>query len=122
MRVAYTYDIHPWDEWVFDAGARVQIRFRNNKLEKCFGSYKLACRTWGEEVAKRYIQRINLIQTTKNITEVCNLPGLKCHPLKGDRQGEYAVKLTGFWRLIFTLQGELLEIAMIEEVSKHYDD
>jgi proteic killer suppression protein len=100
----------------------VQIRFRNNKLEKCFGSYKLACRNWGDDVARRYIQRIGLIQEAKDIAEVCNLPGLKCHPLKGDRQGEYAIKLTGFYRLIFTLQGEQLEIVMLEEVSKHYDD
>ena len=30
--------------------------------------------------------------------------------------------LDGLHRLIFTLEGERLEIAMIEEVSKHYDD
>ena len=100
----------------------MQIGFRTNKLENCFASYKLARRTWGDEVARRYIQRIGLIQAAKDIAEVCKLPGLKCHPLKGDRQGEYAARLTGFWRLIFTLQGEQLEIAMIEEVSKHYDD
>ncbi len=100
----------------------MQIRFRTNKLENCFASYKLACRTWDNEVARRYIQRIGLMQAAKDIAEVRKLPGLKCHPLKGNRQGEYAARLTGFWRLIFTLQGEQLEIAMIEEVSKHYDD
>ena len=107
---------------VFEDGARVQIRFRNNKLETCFASYKQACRTWDDVVARKYIQRIGLIQTVKDLKELCALPGLKCHPLKGDRQGEYAISLTGFWRLIFTLQGEQLEIAMLEEVSKHYDD
>lgn len=122
MRMAYTDDMHPWAEWVLDAGARVQIRFRNKKLEKCFGSHKLACRTWDDPVARRYIQRIGLIQEVKDLNELCGLPGLKCHPLKGDRQGEYAISLTGFWRLIFTLRGEQLEIAMLEEVSKHYDD
>lgn len=100
----------------------MQIRFRTNKLEKCFACYKTACRTWDNDVARRYIQRIGLIQEAKDIEEVCKLPGLKCHPLKGDRRGEFAVRLTGFWRLIFTLQGEQLEIAMMEEVSKHYDD
>jgi proteic killer suppression protein len=42
--------------------------------------------------------------------------------LKGDRSGEWAVKLTGFYRLIFTLEGKRLQIALIEEVSKHYGD
>ena len=100
----------------------MQIQFRNNKLEKCFASYKQAARAWGDVVARKYIQRVGMIQEVKDLNELCGLPGLKCHPLKGDRQGEYSIKLTGFWRLIFTLQGAQLEIAMIEEVSKHYDD
>jgi proteic killer suppression protein len=50
------------------------------------------------------------------------LPGLNGHPLKGSRKGEHAISLTGFYRLIFTLQGEQLEIVMLEEVSKHYGD
>jgi len=44
------------------------------------------------------------------------------HPLKGNRHGQFAVSLTGFYRLIFTLHGDALEIANIEQVSKHYDD
>jgi proteic killer suppression protein len=47
---------------------------------------------------------------------------LRCHPLKGDQSGQYAVNITGFYRLIFSLEGETLEIARIKEVSKHYDD
>jgi len=50
------------------------------------------------------------------------LPGLRCHPLRGDREGQWAIKLTGNYRMIFTLRGDKMEIARIEEVSKHYDD
>ena len=50
------------------------------------------------------------------------LPGLRCHPLKGNRTGQYAVNITGFYRLIFSLKGEMLEIVRIDEVSKHYGD
>jgi proteic killer suppression protein len=82
----------------------------------------VAIQEFGPDVAKRYIQRINIIKHTKNIDELKKLPGLRCHPLKGNRAGQWAVKLTGFYRLIFTLEGETLDIARIEEVSKHYDD
>ena len=54
--------------------------------------------------------------------ELNRLPGLYYHPLKGRRKGQHAVSLTDFWRLIFTLHGEQLEIVQIEEVSKHYGD
>jgi proteic killer suppression protein len=29
------------------------------------------------------------------------LPGLSCHPLKGDRQGTWAVSVSGNWRVTF---------------------
>ena len=103
-------------------GCLVEVAFRTRKLEREYQAYANAVKTYGEQVARKYIQRINILKRAHDIDELINLPGLRCHPLKGDRQGQYAVKLTGFYRLIFTLQGSALEIAHIEEVSKHYGD
>jgi len=60
------------------------------------------------------------MKQVKDIGELMNLPGLRCHALKGKRLGQYSINLTGFYRLIFTLRGKHLDIAQIEEVSKHY--
>lgn len=98
------------------------VIFRTKRLGQCYGEHKIAVRDFGEEVALRYIGRINIIKQARDLAELQRLPGLQCHPLKGDRKGQYAVNLTGFYRLIFTLIGESLEIVQIEEVSKHYDD
>lgn len=73
-------------------------------------------------MARRYVLRINTIKHARDIDELKALPVLRCHALKGGRSGQYAVKLTGFYRLIFTLEGESLTIVRIEEVSKHYGD
>lgn len=100
----------------------MQVQFRTKKLEKQYTRHKWAAKAYGTEVARKYVQRINIIKRTKDYDELSNLPGLKCHPLKGDREGQYAIYLTGFYRLIFTLVGESLEIVQIEEVSKHYGD
>lgn len=35
-----------------------------------------------------------------------NLPGYRFHPLKGERRGEYAVSVSGNWRLTFRFDGE----------------
>jgi proteic killer suppression protein len=91
-------------------------------LEKQYQSHKEAERAYGQEVARKYIQRINIVKQARNIEELKALPGLRCHPLKGDRRGQWAINLTGFYRLIFTLEGETMEIVRIEEVSKHSDD
>lgn len=35
-----------------------------------------------------------------------DLPGYRFHPLKGERNGEFAVSVSGNWRLTFRFEGE----------------
>ncbi|MFQ5752734.1 MAG: type II toxin-antitoxin system RelE/ParE family toxin [bacterium] len=100
----------------------MEIRFRTRKLQKQYEKSREAEKAYGREVARKYIQRVSIIKKVRDINELCALPGLRCHALRGDRQCQWAVKLTGYYRLIFTLEGKRLEVARIEEVSKHYDD
>ena len=100
----------------------MRIRFRVRKLQRQYENSSEAIKEYGEKVGRKYILRINTIKAVRNIDELIQIQALKCHPLKGERKGEWAIKLTGFYRLIFTLEGDHLEIACIEEVSKHYDD
>ena len=100
----------------------MELRFRTRKLQKQYEDDREARKAYGEKVARRYIERINIIKATHDIEELQKLPVLHCHELKGRRQDQWAVRLTGFYRLIFTLAGEQLEIVCIEEVSKHYGD
>ena len=100
----------------------MEIKFRTRKLEKQYANHREAEKAYGKDVACKFILRVNIIKTARDIEELKKMPGLRCHELKGNRKGRWAVKLTGFYRLIFTLEGEMLEIARIEEVSKHYGD
>ena len=98
------------------------VKFKTRHLEICFRQYRKASKTFGDQIARKYIQRINIIQNSRSLNELMSLPGLRRHALKGARKDEYAINLSGFYRLIFKLTGEQLEIVMIEEVSKHYGD
>ena len=100
----------------------MEVKFRTKKLGKCYENYQAGCREWGPDVAMKYIQRLDLLQEASDIGEVCKLPGLDCHPLKGRRVGQYGITLHDRWRLIFSLQGERAKIIRVEEVSKHYGD
>lgn len=100
----------------------MQVEFRTKKLEKQYRDSKQAIREYGEAVARRYVQRINIIKHAVDIEELERLPVIDCHLLKGNRKGEWSIKLTGPIRLIFTLEGGRLEIVRIKEVSKHYGD
>ncbi len=98
------------------------VEFKTRKLEKCYVKHKQAVKEFGDQIGKRYIQRIDIIKATIDINELMELPALRCHPLTGDRKGQYAMNLNGFNRLIFTLEENSLTVVRIEEVSKHYDD
>ena len=100
----------------------MEIRFKTKKLEKQYISSNEAIKAYGLQVAKKYITRINILQSAKSFDDLYSMPTLKFHPLTGDRKGEYAISLTGYYRLIITQDGETFDIAKIEEVSKHYDD
>jgi proteic killer suppression protein len=100
----------------------LEIRFKTNKLQKQYENYKIAEKTYGQQVAKKYIQRVNILKSAKSFDDLYKIPQLKFHPLTGDRVGEFAISLTGFYRLIITNVGDMFDIAKIEEVSKHYGD
>jgi len=100
----------------------LEIKFKTNKLQKQYENSKDAVKAYGMDVAKKYIQRVNILKSTKSFDELYKIPQLKFHPLTGNRNGEFAISLTGFYRLIITNDGDSFDIAKIEELSKHYDD
>jgi len=96
------------------------VRFNSQLLEECYRQHRRAVREWGKEVATRYVERINVLYRVKSAAELRAFPALKFHPLTGDRKGQYAVKLTGFMRLILTFDDRAMTIVQVQEVSKHY--
>ncbi|CAA6810955.1 MAG: Plasmid maintenance system killer protein [uncultured Sulfurovum sp.] len=100
----------------------MEIKFKTKKLQKQYESYREATKAYGDKVAKKYIQRIGILKSAKSFDDLYQIPSLKFHPLTGNRKGEFAISLTGFYRLIITNDGDQFDIAKIEEVSKHYDD
>jgi len=100
----------------------VEVRFRTKKLGRCYENYQAGCREWGPEVARKYVQRIDLLQEASSMDEIRKLPGLDCHLLKGRRIGQYGITLHDRWRLIIRLEPEMNEIIWVKEVSKHYGD
>jgi toxin HigB-1 len=100
----------------------MRVSFRNRKLRSRYEQSAEAIKAYGEPVARKYIMRVNIILMAQNFDALHHMPGLDCHPLKGDRAGEWAIKLTGKYRLIITLRGDDADIVRIEEVSMHYED
>jgi toxin HigB-1 len=100
----------------------LDILFKTKRLERCYLALDEGSRVYGPIVARKYVQRINIIKATSNFSDLGRLPSLRLHPLKGQLKGSWAIDLHDRYRLIFSLEGKNLEIALIEEVSNHYGD
>ena len=99
----------------------MQVRFRTTLLRRCYEDVDRASRRWGPAVGRKYIQRITILLAAGKFTDLFEIKSLRLHPLKGDRQGQYAIALSGRWRLILTYD-ESEEAVSVEEVTTHYGD
>ena len=97
----------------------MEVRFRTKRLRKCFEKYYEASRTWGDRVARRYVERIQVLQNAASIEEVATYPQFKHHILSGDKAGEHVIWLTEKWRLHFAVSEDVVTVL---EVTKHYGD
>ena len=100
----------------------MEICFKTKKLQKQYENSKEAEKAYGTQVGRKYIQRIGILKSAKSFEDLKIIPFLRFHSLKGNRKGEFAINLTGYWRLIITNDGDTFDIARIEEVSDHYGD
>ena len=84
-------------------GYSLMIRaFRHKGLERLFESGSKA------GIQASHTERLRLILGLLNAAtqpQDMGLPGLVLHPLKGDREGTWSVKVSGNWRITFTFTG-----------------
>jgi len=55
--------------------------------------------------SKRLKMLLSMLHQAKGLSDL-NFPGGGFHPLKGDLQGQYALKVSGNWRLTFRFEDE----------------
>lgn len=77
----------------------MEIKFRNKKLRELCEKRREAEKKLGSACARKLRARLDDLDSSSCVTElVAGNP----HPLKGDRDGQFALTLTGGWRLVFS--------------------
>lgn len=98
----------------------MEIRYKNNQIRKVCTHANTARKEYGEKMAEKISLRIDQI-TAADIVEVLVAGRIgRCHPLKGNRQNQYAMDLVQPYRLVFTKQGEQIQIAKVEEIVDYH--
>ena len=60
--------------------------------------------SYGAQRAKKIKQRYREMQASATLADLAKIPAASLHPLSGDRQGQWTVKVTGNDRLCFILE------------------
>ena len=97
----------------------MEVDFRTRRLERCAQHVAAAVRAWGPEVGPRYIERVQLLQEIPSLESLFSFRALGFHPLRGDRRGQFALRLTGRMRLIVERGPVEGSVTVVEVVDYH---
>ena len=100
----------------------MDVEFRTRRLRACYAEATAGAREWGDKVARRYIERINVLKSAKSGAEFHLVAALRVHPLKGERHGLHSITLVDRWRMVVIFRDDALTVVRIEEVSAHHGD
>lgn len=97
----------------------MEVRFKTKKLEKCFLEHKAARCAWPDNVARKYVQLVLVLQNIRDTEDLTAFRQYGHEELKGNRAGEHVLRLSDQYRLHFVIEEGSV---VVTEVSKHYGD
>jgi len=78
----------------------IKIQYENKKIEKVLNVSNLLVRTFGPINARKIVRRLNEISASDSLGMMLVQRIGRCHPLSGDRAGQYAFDVEQPLRLI----------------------
>lgn len=101
------------------------IAFTNAYLEKLYtGKTVKGKPLYSIEVVTQFKKTILRLEQAENSTQLRQFRSLNFEALKGNKKGLYSVRVNKQYRLEFEIEHDtitLLEIILIENLSKHYE-
>ena len=103
----------------------MQIRFNDQYLEKIYSNQAVKGKPiFSEQVILQFKKTVLKIKYAESTIELRQQKGLHFEALKGDKKGLYSIRVNKQYRLEFKIENDiitLVEIILIEHLSKHYE-
>lgn len=107
----------------------MKLKFNTDKLEYFYLTQldNLAGKLlFQKKIIKQFKKKIQHMISVDSIDELILFNSLHFEALKGDRAGDYSIRLNIQYRLIFSIKKEdsgdiVIEVILINEISKHYE-
>jgi len=100
------------------------ITFNNAYLQKLYEGKQVAGKPkYNQEVILKFKKTVLMLMNTGSINELRKFRGLNFEALKGDFKGYYSVRVDLQYRLILSVEKDILvvsDILIIEDLTNHY--
>ena len=101
------------------------IKFNNTYLEKLYVNEPVKGKPiYGKEVIMQFKKTVLKLEQVENTIQLRQFKSLNFEALKGDKKGLYSVRVNKQYQLEFKIENDyitLVEIILIEGLSKHYE-
>lgn len=101
-------------------GEELDITYKNKKIRKVCTDANAAEKMYGRKMAEKIQQRIDQITAADSVEMLIEFHIGRCHPLKQNRKGQYAVDLVHPYRLVFEKKGDEIQIAIVLEIVDYH--
>ena len=83
----------------------MQVVYKSRSLQKVCTDFYSASKKYGYRMTELIFKRVSQLQAAKTVEDLIKLKAGRCHALKGQRQGQFAMDLVHPYRLIFEKLG-----------------
>jgi proteic killer suppression protein len=103
----------------------MEIKFNDDYFEKLYLNQPIKGKPiFSNEIITQFKRTILKIKVADDTLELRRLKGLHVEALKGNKKGLYSIRVNKLYRLEFKIENDiitLIEIILIEHLSKHYE-
>jgi len=86
--------------------------FRDKDTERLYRREPI--RRWGPELQKAGLRKLRMLNAAVGLEDLRAFPGNRLEKLRGDRQGQWSIRVTDQWRLCFQWSdGEAHEVELV---------
>lgn len=94
--------------------------YKNKRIAKVCTCFEEAMKQYNRDMAIKIHHRVDQIIVADTVELMIEHRIGRCHPLTGNRKGQYALDLVHPFRLIFEKHGKQIQIAHIVEITDYH--
>lgn len=99
----------------------MRVEFQDDDLQKLYEDPDFRLKTFGPELTSAFRKRMQMLLAAEDVRDLYAMKSNRFEKLKGDREGQYSLRINDQWRLVIELVTDSTgtKAVVIEVVDYH---